>query len=189
MAAFDFDAALRWARFDPKRTLARRSIDALPFIDDLATAGQDLLLDTCVYIDQLQGRAPDALADLLDVRQVNHSTVAIQELMHAVGALDPKHSGTASAIRQIGKVIKAMPSHRVFTPDPDVLGRAAILCGILCRVQGYSRDDKLRALQDSALFLQTQKLGCTMLTCNVGDFDYFMQLFPKSRVLFYQPVS
>ncbi|WP_425277670.1 hypothetical protein [Mesorhizobium amorphae] len=35
-----------------------------------------------VYIDGLQGRAPEAAADILDLRQVNHSTVAIQELMH-----------------------------------------------------------------------------------------------------------
>jgi hypothetical protein len=189
LAAFDFDAALRWARIDPKRTLSRRDVEELPFLGDSADAGQSLLLDTCVYIDQLQGRAPDVLAGIVDVRQVNHSAVAIQELMHAVGALDTRHSGTAFAIKQIGNVIKAMPTHRTFTPDADVLGRAAILSGILCRVQGYARDDKLRALQDSVLFLQAQKLGCTLLTRNVGDFDYLLQLFPKSRVLFYRQQS
>lgn len=186
MAAFDFDAAVRWARFDPGRTLRRRDDHALPFLGDTAEAGRGLLLDTCVYIDQLQGRAPDAIADLIGIRQVNHSTVAIQELMHTIGVLDPRHPGTAAVVRQIGKTVKAMPSHRVFAPDPDILGRAAILSGILCRLQGYARDDKLRALQDSALFLQAQKLGLAVLTRNLSDFDYLLQVLPGGRVLFYR---
>jgi hypothetical protein len=189
LAAFDFDAALRWARFDPKRTLSRRSPDELPFLGDRVEAGQELLLDTCVYIDQIQDRTPHTIEDLYAVRQVNHSTVAIQELMHSIGALDPMHSGTAAAIREIGGLVKKMPAHRIFAPDADVLGRAAILSGILSRVQGYSRDDRFRALQDSVLFLQGQKLGCTVLTRNVGDFDCLLQLFPRSSVLLYRQVS
>ncbi len=81
MTAFDFDAARRWARLDPGRTLARRSDSDLPFIDDIDIAGQALLLDTCVYIDQLQDRTPVRMDGLIGSRQVNHSTVAIQELM------------------------------------------------------------------------------------------------------------
>ena len=57
-----------------------------------------------------------------------------------------------------------MPDHRVFTPDADVLGRAALLAGMLCRLQGYARDAKFKALQDCTLFLQAQKLGFTVLT-------------------------
>lgn len=187
MAAFDFDAALRWARFDPGRTLPRRRDDELPFLGDAAEAGQELLLDTCVYIDGLQGRVPDAVADLLDLRLVNHSTVAIQELMHTVGILDPAHAGTRTAIKQIAVTIKAMHPHRVFAADPDVLGRAALLSGILCRLQGYRNDARLRALQDCILFLQAQKLGFSVLTANVGDFDILLQLIPAGRALFYRP--
>ncbi|ARP67186.1 MULTISPECIES: type II toxin-antitoxin system VapC family toxin [Mesorhizobium] len=188
MADFDFGAALRWSRFDPQKTLSRRPDTELPIIGNLGGAGQELLLDTCVYIDGLQGRAPDAVADLLDVRQVNHSTVAIQELMHTVGVLDPKHSGTSKAVKQIGSMIKDMPSHRVFAPDPDVLGRAALLSGMLCRLQGYKHDSKLRALQDCVLFLHAQKMGFSVLTGNVSDFDYLLQLIPKGRVLMYRPI-
>jgi predicted nucleic acid-binding protein len=186
LAAFDFDAALRWARFDPKRTLSRRSPEELSFLQGRAESGNSLLLDTCVYIDRLQGRLPDEVIELLSLRHTNHSTVAVQELVHSAGALNPAHPSTSSVIQQIGKVIKAMPSHRVFVPDADILGRAGILAGILSRIQGYAKDDRLRGLQDSVLFLQAQKLGCTVLTSNTGDFDYFLQLFPKARVLFYR---
>ena len=186
MADFDFDAARRWARFDPQKTLARRSDDELPFVDASRIGGQGLLLDTCVYIDQMQDRAPQVLDDLITQRQVNHSTVAIQELMHTVGVLNPLDARTAGVISEIGKQIEAMPPHRIFAPDTEVLGRAALLCGILCRLQGYARDDRLRALQDCVLFLQAQRLGLVVLTANVGDYDVMLQLIPAGRALFYR---
>jgi hypothetical protein len=49
LSDFDFDAAFRWARFDPGRTLARRADRELPFLEGPAEAGLELLLDTCVY--------------------------------------------------------------------------------------------------------------------------------------------
>jgi hypothetical protein len=186
VAEFDFDAARRWARFDPENTLARRSDDELPFVSGSPIAGQGLLLDTCVYIDQMQDRSPEVLDDLIAQRQVNHSTVAIQELMHTVGVLNPSDARTASVVDVIGKQIKAMPPHRIFAPDIEVLGRAALLSGILCRLQGYEKDGKSRALQDCVVFLQAQKLGLVVLTANVGDYDILLQLIPTGRVLFYR---
>jgi hypothetical protein len=186
VAEFDFDAARRWERFDRQRTLSRRSGDKLPFVDASQLGGQGLLLDTCVYIDQMQDRSPGVLDDLVGRRQVNHSTVAIQELMHTVGVLNPSDTRTASVITEIGKQIRAMPPHRIFTPDTEILGRAALLSGILCRLQGYRNDDKLRALQDCALFLHAQKLGLVVLTANVSDYDILLQLIPAGRVLFYR---
>jgi hypothetical protein len=70
MAGFDVEAARRWAtRQDPRRTLARRSDETLPFASDDELAGQALLLDTCVYIDQMQGRAPKLVEQLVDTRR------------------------------------------------------------------------------------------------------------------------
>jgi hypothetical protein len=186
VAAFDFDAAVRWGRLDPGRTLSRRDDADLPFIGDHPGAGHGLLLDTCVYIDGLQGRSPDSVGELLTVRVANHSTVAIQELMHTVGVLDPADQRTKGVVKQIGVLVEAMPAHRTFTPDADVLARAALLSGILCRLQGYQKDARLRALHDCVLFLQAQKLGFAALTANIGDFDYLLQLVPAGRVLFYR---
>jgi hypothetical protein len=125
------------------------------------------------------------LDDLIAQRQVNHSTVAIQELMHTVGMLIRSDARTAGVIAEIGRQIKAMPPHRIFAPDAEVLGRAALLSGILCRLQGYRQDGKLRALQDCVLFLQAQKLGLVVLTVNVSDYDVLLQLIPAGRALFY----
>ena len=183
---FDFDAILRWGRFDPQKTLARRSDDILPFFDANRLAGQALLLDTCVYIDQMQGRTPPILDDLIALRQINHSTVAIQELMHTIGVLDPSDQRTPTVVAEIGRLIRAMPQHRIVIPDADVLARAALLSGILCRLQGYQKDGKLLALHDSILFLQAMKLGLVVLTANIGDFDILQQLVPAGRILFYR---
>lgn len=185
MTEFDFDAARRWARLDPQRTLARRGDNDLPFIDARFVGGQGLLPDTCVYIDQMQDQSPKLLDDLIAQRQVNHSTVAIQELMHTAGVLNPSDPRSAAAIDEIGELIKAMPPHRIFAPDVEVLGRVALLSGILCRLQGYDKDGRLRALQDCVLFLQAQKLGLVVLTANVSDYGILLQLVPKGRVLFY----
>jgi hypothetical protein len=186
VAEFDFDAARRWARFDPKRTLTRRSDNELPFVNPDSIGGQGLLLDTCVYIDQMQDRSPQILDDLIAQRQVNHSTVAIQELMHTVGILNPSDARTATVIGIIGRQIRAIPPHRIFAPDTEILGRAALLSGMLCRLQGYQKDGRLHALQDCALFLQAHKLGLVVLTANVRDYDILLQLIPAGRVLFYR---
>jgi hypothetical protein len=186
VAGFDFAAARRWARFDPRRTLARRADEELPFVDQDLLGGQALLLDTCVYIDQMQDRSPDILDDLVAVRIVNHSTFAIQELMHTVGVLDPGDPRTPSVIGEIGRLIEAMPPHRIFAPDPDVLGKAALLSGMVCRLQSDAADRKLRALHDCVLFLQAQKLGFTVLTANIADFDVLLQLIPTGRALLYR---
>jgi hypothetical protein len=186
VADFDFDAAIRWARFDPRRTLARRSDADLPFAGEEHLAGGPLLLDTCVYIDQLQGRTPDILDAVVAARQVNHSTVAQQELMHAVGVLDPKDPRTPTVIASIRDAIHSMPAHRTVVPDGDILGRAALLSGMLCRLQGFGAARKLRALQDCVQFLQAHKLGLTLLTANIADFDLLLQLMPSGRVLFYR---
>jgi predicted nucleic acid-binding protein len=158
----------------------------LPFLGAQARAGGPLLLDTCVYIDQMQRQAPPLIEDLLALRIVNHSTIAIQELMHAVGALDPDDARSNRVVAAIGTAINAMMPHRVFAPDTEVLAEAAVYAGILGRLQGYARDDRMRALHDCVLFLQALKLGFCVLSRNVRDFDLLLQLRQEGRVLFYR---
>ncbi|WP_445219680.1 type II toxin-antitoxin system VapC family toxin [Bradyrhizobium sp. Pa8] len=186
MSGFDFDAALRWARFDPRKTLARRQDSDLSFVRGDRIGGQSLLLDTCVYIDQMQSRTPGFLEVLIANRQTNHSSVAIQELMHTIGVLDPQDGRSRTVLDAIRTLILSMPAHRTFVPDADVLGRAALLSGMICRLQSYAGDYRLRALLDCVLFLQALKLGFSVLTANVADFDILLQLLPEGKVLFYR---
>lgn len=60
--------------------------------------------------------------------------------MHTVGVLDPDdRRRTVGMVKTIGAQVEAMPDHRVFAPDVEVLARAALLAGILSRLQGYGR--------------------------------------------------
>jgi len=134
----------------------------------------------------MRGKTPLLVEQLIDARPTNHSTFAIQELMHTIGVLRPDDPRSAVAIEEIEGHLYAMPPHRVFAPDPDVLGRAALLSGVLCRLQGFSNDARIRALHDCVLFLQAQKLGFTVLTGNISDFDYLLQIVSAGRVLMYR---
>jgi hypothetical protein len=62
---------------------------------------------------------------------------------------------------------------------------AAVYAGILCRLQGYARDRRRKALLDCTLFFQ---LGCALLTANVADVGCLQQMRPEGRVLFYETV-
>lgn len=104
----------------------------------------------------MQQRAPKLREQLVEMRHVNHSTVAIQELMHTVGLLDPADHPTPAVVAAMNGQIQAMSDHRVFTPDAKVPDRGALFAGILARLQGYTRDARFKALHDCVLFLQTQ---------------------------------
>ena len=180
---FDLSRALR--RIRPQRAATgfrRRSIADLPTIQAPISAGPELLLDTCVYIDVLQGRSPEEVDGLLQARIVNHSTVCLAELTHLFGRLDPAHPGSAGVLREIRQVIEDIPAHRLSAPSADAMGQAGMLAGLVSRLSGA--DPGL--LNDASLYLQALERGWIVLTRNVRDFEIFDQLLPAGRVLFYE---
>ena len=190
MAVFDLDKTLRWLKPEKRQgALARRAEDLLPWVSDDVVAGGELLLDTCVYIDELQGRAPDTVTTLLRVRTLNHSSVALAEMMHLFGRLDPADARTEATLTEIAGILRRIPSHRLHEADADTMAGAGVLAGILCRLNGYQNDRKIgRALHDCIIFLQARKRGFSVLTRNVADFDLLLQMVPDGRVLFYRKV-
>lgn len=182
----DLGGALR--RLKPeKRTqpLARRPTHELTFIDHEQLAGPPLLLDTTVYIDVLQDRAPPALEELLRVRQVNHSSVAVGELVHNFGRLDPAHPGTKAVLGPIRKAVEGIPAHRLFTPSAQAVAEAGIVTGVIARLRGLPKADRQPFMNDAMLFLQALESGSTLLSRNISDMDLIEQLVPTGRVLLY----
>ena len=168
--SFDLKRSLR--RLKPTRRtarLARRPDAALPFILEEATGGPELLLDTCVYIDIFQDRAPIGLQTLLAARLCNHSGIALAELTHLLGRLDPKDSRTSSVIAEISGMILEILDHRLTAPSTHVLGEAGILAGLAAR-----------------LYLQAIEQGQIIVTRNVREFDWFDQILPSGRMLLYR---
>jgi hypothetical protein len=182
-----FELAKSLRRLRPQRTqapLARRADGQLPFVADAPAAGPELLLDTCVYLDMLQGRAPPEVDLLLQARIVNHSTVALAELTHRFGRLDPADARTKPALREIGSVIADIPPHRLAAPSTRAYGEAGILAGLAARLTG--RGSSIDLLNDALLYLDSQESGRVLLTANIAGFDYLDQLLPSGNLLFYR---
>lgn len=185
--SFDLTRALR--RIKPQRTassIRRRPFELLPQVELPVAAGAELLLDTCVYIDVLQGRTPAAADELLEARVLNHSTICLAEMTHLFGRLDPAHAGTKGVLRDIHQVIQEIPPHRLSAPSPAAMVEAGMLAGLVARLLGVEPAKRALLLNDAMLYLQAVECGWTILTRNSRDFDYFDQILPAARVLFYQ---
>jgi hypothetical protein len=184
--SFDLNTLLR--RLKPQRRtlpLHRRPDTALAFVPEQPSAGLELLLDACVYIDVLQRRAPDNVKRLLASRLSNHSGIVIAELTYLFGRLDPCDRRTARVLAEIAGVISDMPEHRLAAPSLNVLGAAGILTGLTTRLSGIAGGREHSLLNDAALYLQAVENGQMVLTRNILEFDCFDQLLPFNRVLFY----
>ena len=97
---FDLRRSLR--RIKPHRftgSIRRRPREELPCVPVSPEPGRELLLDTCVYIDVLQGNTPPEVDALLELRTSNHLAVCVAELTHGFGRLDPRHPGTQAPSR------------------------------------------------------------------------------------------
>jgi predicted nucleic acid-binding protein len=184
--SFDLKRSLR--RLKPARRISRlkrRPDEALPFVSERPAGGLELLLDTCVYIDILQRRAPERVKRLLAVRLSNHSGVVVAELTHLFGRLDPRDDRTGRVLAEIAGIISDMPKHRLSAPSVNVLGEAGILAGLIARLSTVDAGREQALLNDAMLYLQAVENGQAVLTRNVREFDWFDQLFPCDRVLFY----
>jgi hypothetical protein len=188
--SFDLSRSLR--RLKPERRsvrLQRRPDAALPFISETSEQGPELLLDACVYIDVMQQRLPEPVKRLRAARHSNHSAVALAELTHPFGRLDPSDSRTANVLARIATAISGIPEHRLSVPSNTVFGEAGILAGIVARLSDVDTAREQALLNDAILYLQAVENGHMVLTRNIREFDYFDQLLPCNRVLFYSATT
>ena len=167
------------------KTLVARDRSNLPFLSELRRPLPKLLLDTTVYIDELQGRLPQEIEVSLRLTEIWHSTVTEAELMALPGLLDPIHPGTSKAVQQVVASVERRPRHRILNPDREVWREAGILAGILARLQHYGKTEQRRVLNGALIFLSAEKQGYSVLTRNLSDFDLLMQLAPSGKVVFY----
>jgi len=166
--------------------LSRRDDSELEFVPAAPEAGAELLLDTCVYIDVVQGRTPPQVDRLLGLRILNHSTIALAELTHLFGRLDPANATTRPALTRLGQAVDMIPPHRLNAPSPRAFAEAGMLCGLAARLTGDANSPAL--MMDALLMLHATQSGRVLLTRNIRDFDRLQQLEPRSRILFYRQV-
>ena len=143
------------------------------------------MLDTCVYIDVIQGRTPSTVDMLLRARITNHSSICLSELAHLFGRLAPDHPETERTLAKIEGAISRIPPRRLTAPSTRALGEAGMLAGLVARLGGYP-EDRQAFLNDAILYLHAIEQGCIVLTRNLREFDFFDQLLPHRAVLFYR---
>lgn len=183
---FDLKRALR--HIDPQRVVGPSiPVGTLSMVEEPVAAGPQLLLDTCVYIDVLQGGTTRAVDTLLEVRLVNHSVVCLSELTHLFGRLDPADSRTRIALKELTGVFADIPDHRLGAPSAQAHGEAGMLAGLVHRSRN-PREQPHRSdlLNDALIFLQALEQGQVVLTRNIRDFAAFLRFAPTGRVLFYE---
>ena len=181
----DFARTLRHLKPQRQR-LKPRAESELAFLGRSPDKPRSLLYDTTVYVDILQGRFPVTGETMLRAADAWHSAVAENELASTCALLDPAHSDSRAVIKEIASLIDRMPAHRTIAPDRDMWRSAGILTGTIARLQGISKTDRRRILNDALIFATARKLGHTVLTRDIADFDFLQQLDPAGRVLFYR---
>lgn len=184
----DLAALLR--RNDPRRwakPLVPRADADLPFDAATVLRGSLVLLDSTVYIDGLKGRLPAAIAAVLARATIVHSSVARAEIAFSIGRLDPTDARTPKRSAALEELLVRMPENRRIFPSDAAWVEAALLAGILARLQGYDADNRRRTLNDALIFLTARERGAALLTGNVADFDLLSALRPDVKVLLYRP--
>ena len=183
----DIDSLLR--RFKPEKRstrLARRPDEALRFIADEPCAGP-VMPDTTVYIHVAQDKAPSGvLATLAGGGPLLHAAVCLCEIAVSLGQLDPRHALTRSRAGYLADVLRRVPPYRTHSPEANDWTGAGLLVGMVARLNGLDAHARRKLLSDALVLLTARRLGATVLTANVNDFDLLAQLVTDGKVAFYR---
>jgi predicted nucleic acid-binding protein len=146
-----------------QNALPLRDTTDLDLFEETEVAGERVLLDTCVIIDQLQGRLPAEVEARILARTIIHSSIVLGEMSFLIGNLDPGHKETASAVGRIVSLLGAVPDHRIMPLLPEDLIRGNILSGCMARLLGYPKEARRKAQNDAILAAQASRLGCLLM--------------------------
>jgi hypothetical protein len=172
---------------DWTRTLAYRDRAYLPFDLSGVPSAKPVLLDTTVYVDALSPWGlPDGIASLIRRNRVFHSSVACAELSTTFGYLDPAHQLTARNRGGLERALARIPTKDIRSPSPEAWIEAAVLAGILARIQGHAKAARRDLLLDALLFLNAIELGCVLVSRNIRHMDLLSQLRPQAQLLLYE---
>ena len=169
-----------------KSDVPLRSDDELDFLADGDIAGEQIMLDTCVYIDQMQGRLPISVAQRVEARTTVHSPVVLGELSFLFGNLDPRDPRTAVALAALRTMLSAIGEHRIVPLSHEDTMRGMILSGCVARLLDYRGASRRNVQNDSILAAHAARTGNLLVTGNIADFDRLAQLEPRLKVAFYR---
>ncbi len=181
------------ALYDPfawTRTLAYRERSELPFDPGAVGEATPIILDTAVYLDSLKAPGlPEAIAVLLARNVVLHSAIACAELAVSTGHLDPAHPQTAMHRAPLVEILSRMVPARIVAPSADAWTEAAMIAGILARVQAYPRENRRAILNDALMILTAIEAGAALISRNIRHMDLLLRFRPDAQVLLYDRMA
>lgn len=182
-----------FARHDPSawtRTLAYRERSALPFDAAAVKAATPVMPDTTVYLDALKPTGlPTDIQALMVRNVVLHCAVACAELAVSIGHLDPTHPQTPAHRGPLVDILRRIVPTRVVAPSAVAWTEAAVIAGILARVQSYRREDRRALLHDALLLLTAVDAGAVLISRNIRHIDLLLRFRPDAQVLLYDRPS
>ena len=121
----------------------------------------------------------------------------------SIGLLNPADHRTSSSIAAIQAHLEQMEIPKVVSPSAVAWTEAAVLAGILARIQGLAvpkknltpdqeccqKGRRRELLLDALLYLTALENDMLLLSGNVRHLDLLTQLRPSSNVLLYRPIS
>jgi hypothetical protein len=183
-------------------TLRYRPDTALPF-DPAAAPSLPLLLDTTFYLHRGSGKLPPGIRALIASRRhmVHNCGVACAELAISIGLLDPADPRTTTTIGAIRAHLDQMAEDRTVAPSASAWTEAAVLAGILARIQGLAvakralnpdqaccqEGHRRKLLLDALIYLTAVEQDMLLISANVRHMDLLLQLHPTRNVLLYRP--
>jgi predicted nucleic acid-binding protein len=169
-----------------KAELPLRPDEELDFFAEGDMAGEQVMLDTCVYIDQMQGRLPGSVAGRVEARTSVHSPIVLGELGFLFGNLDPRDAMTTAALAAIKTMLSAIGEHRIMPMTSEDMMRGMILSGCVARLLNHQGAARRKIQNDAILAAHAARTGNLLVTRNVADFDRLSQLEPRLKVSFYR---
>ncbi len=100
-----------------------------------SAAKRPIVLDTTAYIHAGQGKLPNHIAAMVAQWPLYHCSVALGEIAHGIGRLDPTRPDTPQNKGFLENVLRRVPQHHVITPSDDVHIAGGILTGIIARLE------------------------------------------------------
>lgn len=177
------------ARHDPSawtQTLAYRQRTELPFNAGVVAATTPVMLDTTVYLDALKAPGlPAPIATLIARNVVLHCAIVCAELTVSIGHLDPAHPKTEQHLGPLLETLSRMSPARIAAPSAEAWTEAALIAGILARIQGYPRESRRALLNDALMLLTATAAGATLISRNLRHMDLLLRFRPDAQVLLY----
>src|SRR5262249_18472711 len=102
-----------------------------------------------------------------------------------IGALDPADRRTQATLAPIIGVLTRIDPARMIVPSYEIWLEAAVMAGILARIQAIPKQDRRKFLNDTLLFLQAADAGAVMISRSSWDLVWLLQMKPQVAVLLY----